>query len=310
MTMLHGIIFNIQRFSLHDGPGIRTTVFLKGCPLSCLWCHNPEGLLAQTELRLAHALCTRCGRCQQLCPATVHQLTAEVHLLTPEQCRHCGQCVANCPAMALELVGEEKTVEEVMAVVRRDIPFYQTSGGGMTLSGGEPLQQAEFSLALLQTARNEDIATAIETSALAPWKILQRCRPLTDLFLVDLKHTDPIRHRELTGVSNTLIMQNLQRMITEGWPLILRIPWIPHYNAEPTFLEGLVTWLATFPTPPPVEFMPYHRLGQGKWKALGKTSPLPDTIAEATSTDLQPWAIRLREVGVQVLGLRDEGVRS
>lgn len=294
-------MFNVQRFSLHDGPGIRTTVFLKGCPLRCQWCHNPEGQEQQPQIRLTMSLCRRCGRCVEVCEQGVHEVTPEAHLLNPPYCVRCGRCVEVCPAGALEMVGRRMSAEEVMSVVRRDIPFYEQSHGGMTLSGGEPMAQHEFSKALLESARADAIHTAVETCAFAPWEELEEIGPLVNLFLVDLKHTDEARHIELTGVSNKGILSNIERMVAAGWPVILRIPWVPTRNAEDGFLEGLQSFLARFPTPPPVEFMLYHRLGVSKWAALGGESAVPEDLLSARAEDASPWVKRLRAAGISVI---------
>jgi len=297
---MHGWVFNIQRFSLHDGPGIRTTVFLKGCPLRCAWCHNPEGLEQQAQVRLTLNLCARCGRCAAACEHDGHEITAEAHWLHLAGCVRCGRCVDACPYGALEMVGERMSAEEVLAVVRRDEPFYRQSGGGMTLSGGEPLAQFAFSRALLQAAKVERMHAAIETSALAPWPRLVALAPLLDLWLVDLKHTDSTRHRALTSVPNRRILANIRRMAGAGWPLLLRVPWVPRHNAEPEFLAGLLAFLRSLDNPPPLEFMPYHRLGLGKWAALGSESTMPEDIPAADRADIEPWAEQLRDAGVDV----------
>jgi pyruvate formate lyase activating enzyme len=300
MMIPAGWIFNIQRFSLHDGPGIRTTVFCKGCPLRCLWCHNPEGLEQPAQVRLSANLCLHCGRCAGACDLGGHAVSPDAHTLHLAACTRCGQCVQACLAGALELVGRQMTVEEVLAVVRRDRPFYEQSGGGMTLSGGEPLAQFSFTQALLTAARAEAIATALETSAFAPWSHLEALQPLVDLWLVDLKHTDEGRHRTLTGVSNVRILENIRRMAAARWPLIVRIPWIPTQNADPTFLEGLATFLTSLATPPSVEFMLYHRLGTSKWEALGGTGPMAPDVPAATPDDVAPWLAHLQALGVTV----------
>lgn len=295
-----GWVFNIQRFSLHDGPGIRTTVFLKGCPLRCEWCHNPEGLEQRPQVRLTYSLCTRCGRCVASCEQGGHTVTESGHELNLSPCTRCGRCVDACVGGALEMVGKAMTVEDVLAVVRRDIPFYEQSGGGMTLSGGEPLAQFAFTRELLQTAKAEGLHTAIETTTEAPWSKLQALAPLLDLWLVDLKHTDDARHRALTGVSNHRILANIRRMAAARWPMQLRIPWVPQRNAEPAFLDGLSAFVRELSVPPPVEFMPYHRLGQGKWAALGGETTIPEDIPAATREEIEPWAERLRGEGLTV----------
>ncbi|HOS43094.1 MAG TPA: glycyl-radical enzyme activating protein [Armatimonadota bacterium] len=294
---VNGQVFNIQRFSLHDGPGIRTTVFLKGCPLRCPWCHNPEGLEDAPQIRVTFNRCTRCGRCAAACRLGGHAITAEGHALQLESCDRCGACVEACPAGAIEMVGRTMAVAEVLATVRRDIPFYRNSDGGMTLSGGEPLRQYRFSRALLAAAKAEGIHTAIETAALDRWERLAALAPSVDLWLVDLKHTDNARHTALTGVPNRRILGNIRRMATEGWPIVLRIPWVPTMNAEPLFLDGLARLLGAFSTPPPVEFLPYHRLGLGKWASLGGCSPIAAAIPAAEQAEIEPWAARLRALG-------------
>ncbi len=293
-----GIVFNIQRFSIHDGPGIRTTVFLKGCPLSCEWCHNPEGLEYAPQIRLAVNLCQLCGRCVEACELGGHEITEAGHQLHLEPCIRCSSCVEACLVGAVELVGKEQSVAEVIGVVVRDKPFYEHSGGGMTLSGGEPLAQYEFSKALLVAARAEGLHTAVETSALAPWHKLEELSRLVDLWLVDLKHTDSARHKELCGVPNELILDNIRKLAATGWPMILRVPWVPERNAEESFLEGLKKFLATLDPAPEVEFMLYHRLGNGKWLGLGGEPVMPDDIPNATAEDVIPWIEQLASIGV------------
>jgi pyruvate formate lyase activating enzyme len=210
--------------------------------------------------------------------------------------------VEACVVGALEMVGEQMTVEQVLSVVRRDNPFYEQSGGGMTLSGGEPLMQFAYSKALLQAAKAEGMHTAIQTSASAPWERLEALLSLTDYWMVDLKHTNNARHKELTGVPNRRILNNLRRLCESGSDLLLRVPWIPGYNVEEGFLQGLVRFLTSMPKPPPVEFMLYHRLGLSKTTALGKDNTFPEQLPAATAEDVAPWIERLRSEGLRVVG--------
>ncbi|MEI6513164.1 MAG: glycyl-radical enzyme activating protein [bacterium] len=295
-----GWVFDIQRFSLDDGPGIRTTVFLKGCPLRCQWCHNPEGLERRPQVRLTVNLCAHCGRCVTACDHGGHVVSADTHELFLEDCVRCGKCVDACLTGALEKIGKKMTVEDVMAIVRRDIPFYEQSGGGLTLSGGEPMSQYDFTKEIYEVAKAEGMNTAIETSALCPWEQLEELRPLLDLYQVDLKHTDNERHKELTGVPNDKILANITRMIEAGWPLIIRVPWIPTKNAEQGLLDGLEAFLTQFPNPPPVELMLYHRLGNSKWLAQGGEPTMADDIPAATKEDVAPWIERLTAKGISV----------
>jgi len=234
-----------------------------------------------------------------VCEHGGHVVTPDTHDLQTEECVACGQCVDVCPGGALELVGKRMTVDDVLAVVRRDVPFYEQSGGGMTLSGGEPLAQIAFSEALLGAAQSEEMHTVIETSAFGPWARLERLTPVVDQWIVDIKHTDEARHRELTGVSNSTILSNARRLVASAADVTLRVPWVPGRNAEPAFLEGFLAFLEGLPSRPRIEIMPYHRLGLGKWESLGKSPTMPVDIPAATLADIEPWLSRLREAGYE-----------
>lgn len=298
-STLEGIVFNVQRFSLHDGPGIRTTVFLKGCPLRCEWCHNTEGIDPFPQVRLTSSLCTLCGHCVAACIRGGHEITPEgKHLLHIERCERCGRCAEACPSAALEMAGRLMSVDEIVQVARRDKDFYEQSGGGITLSGGEPLFQPTFSWVLLREAKRHGLHTALDTSAFTQWAILDLIAPSVDLFLVDLKHTDSARHKALTGVSNKRILANIRGLAEAGFPLVIRVPWVPGRNTDEQFLEGLRALVLSLSPLPPVEFLPYHRLGRGKRAALGHApAPLDDTPA-ATPDDLLPWLERLQAAGI------------
>ena len=218
-----GRVFDIQRFSLHDGPGIRTTVFLKGCPLRCLWCHNPEGISASPTVSFLPEKCMACGECVRICAHGAHRLEASdpsdskaIHVYDRETCQECGECAEFCDTGTLEFVGRPMTVEEVMKEVKQDRAFYLTSGGGMTISGGEPLAQIDFTLALLRAAREQGIHRCVETAGFASWERLRAILPMVNLFLFDCKETDAQRHAEFTGQSNRIILENLRALHAAG----------------------------------------------------------------------------------------------
>lgn len=265
------IVFDIQKFSIHDGPGIRTTVFLKGCPLRCVWCHNPESWRPEPELLFTAARCTGCRRCAEVCPAGVHAFTADGrHELDRAACVRCGKCVEQCPAEALELCGRSLTVEEVMAEVRKDRVFYENSGGGMTLSGGEPMMRPEFTFALLNAAKKEGIRTALESCGFAPQEEFERILPVTDLFLFDIKTMDEAKHLRLTGRDNRLILSNLEFLSGAGAEIVLRCPLVPGLNDTPGELARIGELAERLPAVREVQVEPYHPLGVSKSERLGR----------------------------------------
>jgi len=282
-----GRIFDIQRFSIHDGPGIRTTVFLKGCPLRCLWCHNPEGISPQPELSFVPDRCVACGACVRACPEGAHRMADGHHVLKRELCRHCGACVEQCPAGALEMAGREASVSEVLSEAVRDRPFYETSGGGVTLSGGEPTMQPEFCLALLRAARAEGLHTCVDTCGYCEWSRLEQMLPLVDLWLFDFKESDTQRHRDYTGVPNGRILENLRRLCASGARLVLRCPIIPGLNDRDDHFEAIRRLAAELGLSR-VELLPYHGFGDGKVERFGLSglrrikapTPAPHQVAE------------------------------
>ena len=254
-----GLVFDIQRFSLHDGPGIRTTLFLKGCPLRCWWCHNPESQAAGLELIRWPQRCIGCGACLEACPAGAITPAGDVD---PARCTLCGACVDACHAQARQLVGRDMTVAQALAELERDRPFYDQSGGGVTISGGEPLAQPDFLLALLRACRQADLHTALDTCGHAPWPLLDAVRPYVGLFLYDLKLIDPGRHRQVTGVSNELILDNLRALAAHGHRLILRLPVIPGVNDD----DDNIRRVAALAAIERVDLLPYHRTALDKYR--------------------------------------------
>ena len=270
--MMMGRIFEIQRFSIHDGPGIRTTLFLKGCPLRCVWCHNPESVHPEPQLFFSARQCIGCGYCLTRCPRQAHRIEEGVHLLDREACVACGECAEGCYSGALEMVGRDASVEELMAEVLKDRPFYETSGGGMTLSGGEPLAQFEFTQALLAAARDNGIHTCLETSGCAPFERLSALLPLVDLFYFDCKETDPGRTQEYTGAPRALIEENLLRLDALGAVTVLRCPIIPGLNARTDHFRAIAALANRLQNVRQVHILPYHPLGRSKLERLGNTN--------------------------------------
>ncbi len=273
MTENTGIIYNIQRFSLNDGPGIRTTVFLKGCMLGCVWCHNPESKSIKKQLMLNASRCVGCGMCQTACEKGLHRFSEGVHDIDRERCTACGACAAVC-AGALEIVGRPATVDEVLREVMKDQLFYKNSGGGMTLSGGEPLMQPDFTLALLRGAKEKGLHTAVETCGCAKWAQIEAILPYVDLFLWDVKETDSERHKAFTGTGNALILENLERLNAAGARIILRCPVIPGMNDRDAHFKAIGELSMRLQNVERIDVEPYHPLGRGKSESLGENYPL------------------------------------
>lgn len=297
-----GRIFDIQRFSIHDGPGIRTTVFLKGCPLRCLWCGNPESISPDPLLSYVPDRCIACGACVPVCqPGAISADARGRAVLDRARCTNCGDCAPRCDAKALELVGRSVTVGEVLDVVLRDRDYFKASGGGLTLSGGEPLEQPEFVESLLRKAKAEGLHCCVETAGHAGWSVLKRLLEVVDLWLYDFKETDPVRHLKFTGVSNSLILVNLRRLHAAGAPILLRCPMIPEHNARPEHLDGIVELTRGLPQLQGVELLAYYDLWRAKLKRFGLTSELPESVKPPDRNTVESWNNYLSNQGVRIV---------
>lgn len=265
---MNGRIFNIQRFSTSDGPGIRTTVFFKGCPLSCVWCHNPESHNSKNEIFYDARKCIGCTFCEKACKNSCH-VFSDGHIYLRDNCEKCGECASLCPSKAIEVCGSNKSVDEVIDMVMRDVPFYEQSGGGVTLSGGEPLMQLDFATEILKKAKEKGLSTAIETSGYCQ-KSLCEIAKYVDLWLFDIKLLDENEHKTYTGVSNEKILENLKFLDNIGAKIILRCPIIPDVNLKKEHFESLANLAKSLKNVIAIHLEPYHPLGISKSALLGK----------------------------------------
>ena len=291
MTDINGTIFSIQRFSIHDGPGIRTTVFFKGCPLRCFWCHNPEGLRKVVEIQFYRSRCIGCGECVRVCPEgaqelIVHEDGTFERAFNRERCTACGKCVETCYADGLEIVGQEMSAKQVVDEVLQDRAFYTGGGavGGVTLSGGEPMLQPAFTLEILAGCKASGIHTALETTTHYRWESLASTLPFIDLFMIDIKHMDPEKHRAATGVSNEQILANIRRLARTGKPIIFRTPTIPGVNDTVEEISAIAAFIRELADTPledgsrhpgrfSLELLAFHKLAADKYKSLGLDYP-------------------------------------
>jgi|LSQX01.1.fsa_nt_gb pyruvate formate lyase activating enzyme len=273
---MSGRVASIIRFATQDGPGIRTTVFLKGCPLTCVWCHNPETISPAPELGYIARRCIGCGECARVCPQGAHTIADGHHSFDRDLCVACGACVEACLGNALTLYGRKMTAAEVLATVLEDRTFYEQSGGGMTLSGGEPLLQADFCAELLAMAKREGLHTAVDTCGMVPWEAFKAVLPVTNLFLFDLKQMDPELHRRYTGSDNAQILANLRRLSEAGAAIEIRIPLIPGVNDDERFLRAAGELLRGLEGIRAVRLLPFNALSHSKYEAVGREDTMPD----------------------------------
>lgn len=273
------MVFNIQPFSVYDGPGIRTTVFLKGCNLRCAWCHNPESWHSTPEIQFQPEKCIGCGKCFEVCPVKAHVLQNGIHIFEHGKCENCGQCAENCFAGALVRTGEKMSAQDVLSRIEADRMYFEKSGGGVTFSGGEAMLQPDFLEALLKGCKADSIHTAVDTAGCVPREVFDRILPYTDLFLYDIKAADPALHKKLTGAENTLILKNLRYILEKGAHVLVRVPCVPGGNWDD--LPNIAALLSAYSGLDGVELLAYHRLGESKKTALGigneTTFSIPDT---------------------------------
>jgi pyruvate formate lyase activating enzyme len=295
-----GLIFNIQKFSIQDGPGIRTTLFMKGCPLHCPWCSNPEGISSEPEIMVGERKCISCKRCAEACSVGAISFDNDIRTINWELCTNCLECSKVCPSHAIQLMGEYKTVDEAFKIAAQDKDFYDASGGGVTMSGGEPLLQWEFIRDFFKKCKDAGFHTALDTTAYCPWENMEQVLKYTDLILFDIKHMDPVKHEEKTGVTNDLILENLDKAsrMTKIW---LRIPLVPSFNDSESNMQKTAE-LASRTKAERISLLPYHEWGKGKYSSLGKhySHNGADGVLEPDSDVVKKCMVVLESHGLEV----------
>lgn len=295
---MKAMITGIKKFAVHDGDGIRTTVFFKGCPLRCAWCHNPEGMARAPQIGFYAHLCKNCGACVKACEMSAHGLEGGVHGLDRKACVACGACVRACPQEALIRWGREVEVGELLNILLEDRAFYETTGGGVTLSGGECLCQSDFCAELLKELKARGIHTAVDTCGHVERGAMEKAAEHTDIFLYDVKAMDPRAHKACTGQENGLILENLRWLDERGKPVEIRIPYVPEYNADQ--IEPIAQFLAGLKCVTKVRLLAYHRMSGAKYEALGLDDRLPRALP--TEKGLADAVALLRAYGLNAVG--------
>ena len=303
---VNGAIFKIERFAVHDGPGIRTVVFMKGCRLRCRWGSSPESQRMSTEMGYDADKCPHCGACVEACSVEAITASSNSRVVTDlQRCDHCGECVAICPEGARKLIGEVVTVEDVLHVVEKDSVFYHRSGGGVTLSGGEPTMQPEFATEILKGSLERGFHTAIETCGYVEWEILDKILPYLDLIYIDIKHMSSDKHQELTGVGNELILDNIKRIdeADARLPFVVRIPVIPGVNDDADNIRKMAEFVSRLRRVQRIELLPYHRYGLLMYRILFRDYTL-QKVGVPSEEHLKDMAntIRSHHLPVQIGG--------
>ena len=299
--MNKGNIFDIKHFAVHDGKGIRTTVFFKGCPLHCVWCHNPESQAASEQFGFLQHKCVNCGACVMVCPTGAQKLDENhKHIFDRSLCNMCGLCVSVCHRKALTKYGKKVTVEEILPELLQDIDFYEESNGGVTLSGGEPLLQIDFCEELLRQLKDANVNTAVDTCGFAPWESINRILPFTDTFLYDIKHMDPKKHCDYTGQRNELIIDNLRKLNKCGAKIEIRMPFIPSYNDDEANLRAMGELLGGMKMVERVKVLPYHEFARTKYVSIGMNDTMPQ-VKIPTEDDLTRAVNILKEYNVNAV---------
>ncbi len=292
-------IFEIERYATKDGPGIRTVVFFKGCNLKCAWCQNPESQRFEKEIMYYNNSCTKCGKCMVICPNEAIHLDEKFGFITnPERCTTCGLCVDQCIYGARAVMGKEYTPEQLFEIVKRDLDFFRESGGGITVSGGEPLLNVDFLVDFFDLCKTLGIHIAIETAGNVPWETFNKLIPKTDLFFFDVKHIDADQHRFWTGVSNQKILDNLERLSKNAKDIIIRIPVIPGVNNDEDVLKRIFEYVKEMDLKN-IELLPYHRLGLTKYSGLGRPYKL-ESLESMELVDLEKFVELGKAIGLNV----------
>ena len=277
--IMQATIFDIKHFAVHDGDGIRTTVFFKGCGLKCLWCHNPESISGKKQLAVSNERCVNCGKCANVCSNSVH-LISENHELLRENCTFCGKCESICPTGAITMYGRCVCVDDIFPELLEDIDFYRSSGGGVTLSGGECLLQADFCKALLLKLKEHGIHTAVDTCGFVSRAALDKVIPYTDVFLYDLKAIDEEVHKKCTGQSNRIILDNLKYLDSLNKKIEIRIPYVPGHNSGE--IDRIARFISELKNVVRVKVLPYHKFAGSKYESLGMTNTLPENLPSSS----------------------------